>query len=156
MSIADLKYLVYEEPVATVPLLTVLYSCSCTQDRDMARKLHEEAGLAFFECYVNTPLAICESRDPKGLYKKVRRGEIKGFTGIDQSYEEPLNCELVIKSGEMSVDECVQSVISLLQQRVCRRVSVQGGPKNETSLVRPTAATVQNKIKWISLKCSWS
>jgi len=84
----------------------------------VARKLHEEAGLAFFECYVNTPLEICESRDPKGLYKKVRRGEIKGFTGIDQSYEEPLNSELVIKSGEMSVDECVQSVISLLQRRV--------------------------------------
>jgi len=88
----------------------------------VARKLHEEAGLAFFECYVNTPLEICESRDPKGLYKKVRRGEIKGFTGIDQSYEEPLNCELVIKSGEMSVDECVQNVITLLQQRVCQSV----------------------------------
>jgi len=93
-----------------------------TQDRELARKLHEEAGLAFFECYVNTPLEICESRDPKGLYKKARRGEIKGFTGIDQSYEEPMNCELVIRSGDMSVDECVQSVISLLQQRV--RLSV--------------------------------
>lgn len=68
---------------------------------------------------MNTPLEICENRDPKGLYKKARRGEIRGFTGIDQSYEEPLDCELVIKSGEMSVDECVQNVISLLQQRVC-------------------------------------
>jgi len=88
----------------------------------VARKLHEEAGLAFFECFINTPLEVCESRDPKGLYKKARRGEIKGFTGIDQSYEEPVNCELVIRSGEMSVDECVQSVISLLQQRVCQPV----------------------------------
>lgn len=87
------------------------------KDREVARKLHEEAGLAFFECFINTPLEVCESRDPKGLYKKARRGEIKGFTGIDQSYEEPVNCELVIRSGEMSVDECVQSVISLLQQR---------------------------------------
>jgi len=90
----------------------------------VARRLHEEAGLAFFECYVNTPLEICESRDPKGLYKKARRGEIKGFTGIDQSYEEPVNCELVIRSGEMSVDECVQSVICLLQQRVCPSLPV--------------------------------
>ena len=92
------------------------------QDRELARKLHEKAGLAFFECYVNAPLEICESRDPKELYKKARRGEIKGFTGIDQSYEEPVNCELVIRSGDMSVDECVQSVISLLQQRVCLSV----------------------------------
>ena len=75
--------------------------------------------MSFFECYVNTPIEICESRDPKGLYKRARRGEIKGFTGIDQSYEEPPNPELVIKSGEMSVDECVQNVVSLLQQRVC-------------------------------------
>jgi len=85
----------------------------------LARKLHEDAGLAFFECYVNTSLEICESRDPKGLYKKARRGQIRGFTGIDQPYEEPLSCELVIKSGETSVDECVQGVISFLQQRVC-------------------------------------
>jgi len=85
----------------------------------VARRLHEEAGLPFFECFVNTPIEICESRDPKGLYKKARRGEIKGFTGIDQSYEEPASPELVIRSGEMSVNECVHNVISLLQQRVC-------------------------------------
>lgn len=48
------------------------------QDRDSARKLHDEAGLPFFECYVNTPLNICESRDVKGLYKKARAGQIKG------------------------------------------------------------------------------
>jgi 3'-phosphoadenosine 5'-phosphosulfate synthase len=87
------------------------------KDREIARKLHEEAGLSFFECFVNTPLEICESRDPKGLYKKARRGEIRGFTGIDQQYEEPDHCELVIKSGELSVDECVQNVVQLLQQR---------------------------------------
>jgi 3'-phosphoadenosine 5'-phosphosulfate synthase len=87
------------------------------KDRELARKLHEEAGLSFFECFVNTPLEICESRDPKGLYKKARRGEIHGFTGIDQQYEEPDHCELIIKSGELSVDECVQNVVQLLQQR---------------------------------------
>jgi len=94
------------------------------QDRELARRMHDEAGLAFFECYLNTPIEICESRDPKGLYKKARRGEIKGFTGIDQSYEEPRNPELVIRSGDMSVDECVQNVISLLQQQVCLFLSV--------------------------------
>ena len=48
------------------------------QDREMARKLHEEAGLPFIECFVNTPLEVCESRDVKGLYKKARAGQIKG------------------------------------------------------------------------------
>lgn len=85
------------------------------KDRDLARHLHEEAGLMFIECFVNTPLDVCESRDPKGLYKKARRGEIKGFTGIDQEYEEPEKCELVIKSAEFSVDECVQDVVAFLQ-----------------------------------------
>jgi len=87
------------------------------KDRELARKLHEDAGLVFIECWVNTPLNVCESRDPKGLYKKARRGEIKGFTGIDQDYEEPKECEIIIKSGELSVDECIQSVIGLLQQK---------------------------------------
>jgi adenylylsulfate kinase-like enzyme len=74
--------------------------------------------LSFLECWVNTSLEVCETRDPKGLYKKARRGEIKGFTGIDQSYEEPQNCELVVQAGQLSVDECVQNVVALLQQKV--------------------------------------
>jgi 3'-phosphoadenosine 5'-phosphosulfate synthase len=87
------------------------------KDRELARKLHDEAGLLFLECYVNTSLQVCESRDPKGLYKKARRGEIRGFTGIDQNYEEPSSCELIIKAGELSVDECVQSVVKMLQEK---------------------------------------
>src|SRR5215203_1280346 len=51
-------------------------------DRDTARKLHEDAKLEFLECHVNTPLEVCEERDPKGLYKKARAGQLKGFTGI--------------------------------------------------------------------------
>ncbi|MBN4061278.1 adenylyl-sulfate kinase, partial [bacterium AH-315-I18] len=65
-------------------------------DRDQARKLHEEAGLNFVEVYVNVPLAVAEERDPKGLYKKARAGEIKGFTGIDDPYEEPKNAEILL------------------------------------------------------------
>lgn len=55
-------------------------------DRQLARDIHEAADLPFIVCHVATPLAICEERDPKGLYKRARRGEIKGFTGIDSAY----------------------------------------------------------------------
>ena len=57
--------------------------------RDHARALHDAAGLAFVEVFVDTPLEVCEQRDPKGLYAKARAGEITGFTGIDDPYEAP-------------------------------------------------------------------
>ncbi|XP_074647362.1 bifunctional 3'-phosphoadenosine 5'-phosphosulfate synthase-like isoform X1 [Tubulanus polymorphus] len=87
------------------------------KDRDIARKLHEDAGLTFLEIFVDAPLAICEKRDVKGLYKKARAGLIKDFTGIDSAYEEPSHAELSIKTGELTVDECVQQVIKLLQEK---------------------------------------
>lgn len=85
------------------------------RDRDRARKLHEDAGLPFFEVFVDTPLNVCEDRDVKGLYKKARAGIIKGFTGIDAEYEAPIKPDLVLKAGEWSEDECVQKVVDLLR-----------------------------------------
>jgi len=67
-------------------------------DRDAARQLHLNAGLPFIEVFVDTPINICEERDPKGLYKKARSGLIKGFTGVDDPYEPPFQPELVIKT----------------------------------------------------------
>ncbi|HEY3143541.1 MAG TPA: adenylyl-sulfate kinase [Acidimicrobiales bacterium] len=58
-------------------------------DRDQARRIHEAAGLRFIEVFVDTPIEICEARDPKGLYAKARAGEITGFTGVDDPYEAP-------------------------------------------------------------------
>ena len=58
--------------------ICVTFSMLFVQDRDNARKLHEDAGLQFLECYVNTPISVCEERDVKGLYKKARAGQIKG------------------------------------------------------------------------------
>jgi len=87
------------------------------KDRDEARRLHDEAGLPFIECYVNTSIDVCEQRDVKGLYKKARAGQIKGFTGIDQEYEPPLNPELVLRAGDLSIDECVQQLVQLLQTK---------------------------------------
>jgi adenylylsulfate kinase len=83
-------------------------------DRDEARKLHEENGLRFIEVFVDTPLEVCEKRDPKGLYKKARAGEIKGFTGIDDPYEAPEKAELVLDTSDKSVDDCVAEVITHL------------------------------------------
>ena len=94
------------------------------QDRIKARQLHEEAGLRFFECYVDTSLEICESRDAKGLYKKARAGIIKGFTGIDSAYEVPDKPDIVLKAGELSVDECVQELLKLLEKNDVLPVSV--------------------------------
>ncbi len=86
-------------------------------DRDLVRELHESAGLHFIEVYVNVPLAVAEDRDPKGLYKKARAGEIKNFTGIDDPYEAPPNPEIVLNTHEMSVEDEVDAIISLLIKR---------------------------------------
>jgi len=86
-------------------------------DRDMARKLHEDAGLHFIEVYMNTPLEVCEQRDPKGLYKKARAGEIKQFTGIDDPYEPPLHPELEIDTSKLSPSDAVAQVVDLLEKR---------------------------------------
>jgi len=99
------------------------------KDRQQARELHEKAGLQFIECYVNTPLDVCENRDVKGLYKKARAGQIKGFTGIDQQYEEPSKPEIVIEAGRDTLDECVQQVITLLQERGVLPVGVSSAVK---------------------------
>jgi adenylylsulfate kinase len=86
-------------------------------DRDIVRKLHEDAGMDFIEVYVDVPLAEAEKRDPKGLYKKARAGEIKNFTGISDPYEAPNNPELVLKSHEMSLQEEVEILLNLLESR---------------------------------------
>lgn len=89
------------------------------KDRDKARQIHERDGLPFLECFVDTPLSICERRDTKGLYAKARAGLIRGFTGIDQSYELPLQPDVILKAGESSIAECVHTIIRLLVDKVC-------------------------------------
>ncbi len=84
------------------------------RDRDAARKIHSDSGIEFFEVFVDTPVAECENRDPKGLYKKARAGEIKGFTGVDDPYEAPLKAELVLKAGEKSIEACVRECLAML------------------------------------------
>ena len=82
-------------------------------ERAFARSLIPDG--RFMEIYVRCPLAVCEARDPKGLYQKVRQGKIANFTGIDSPYEEPLSPELILDSATTSLEDCAASVIDLLK-----------------------------------------
>ncbi|MBY5921244.1 adenylyl-sulfate kinase [Ferrimonas balearica] len=81
-------------------------------DRKMVREMCGEG--QFIEVFVDTPLDVCESRDPKGLYKKARNGEIRNFTGIDSDYEAPLKPEVHLKTAEASIEECARQVVAYL------------------------------------------
>jgi adenylyl-sulfate kinase len=83
-------------------------------DRKMVRDLVEEG--EFIEIHMSTPLSVCEQRDPKGLYKKARQGEIKNFTGIDSSYEAPENPEITLNTAECDIAACADKVITYLKQ----------------------------------------
>lgn len=85
------------------------------EDRELARGLVEPD--EFVEIYVKCPLEECERRDPKGLYRKARSGEIAEFTGITSPYEEPFAPELVVESGTQSVEESVRIVLRHLEER---------------------------------------
>lgn len=81
-------------------------------DRQIVREITPEG--QFVEVFVDASLSVCRERDPKGLYAKADRGEIKQFTGIDSPYEEPLNAELVLDAGDLSVTESVNNLLAYL------------------------------------------
>lgn len=89
-------------------------------DRQLVRELVEDG--EFIEVFMDTPLQECERRDPKGLYKKARAGEIKNFTGIDSEYQPPENPEVTIQSASATVDQCVDQVVAYLKAKdlICR------------------------------------
>ncbi|CAG8573904.1 4740_t:CDS:2, partial [Gigaspora rosea] len=86
-------------------------------DRDAARKLHEDTGIPFIEIYVDAPLEIVEQRDPKGLYKKAKAGEIKDFTGISAPYEPPPSPEIHIPTDKLNVKESVKIILDYLVEQ---------------------------------------
>ena len=86
-------------------------------DRDKVRALHVEGKLPFIEVFVNTPIETCEQRDPKGLYKKARAGQLKGFTGIDDPYEAPLKPELTIDATHTSPQQATVLLIEYLEKQ---------------------------------------
>ncbi|XP_039543975.1 bifunctional 3'-phosphoadenosine 5'-phosphosulfate synthase 2b [Pimephales promelas] len=134
-----------------------------TKDRNDARKIHETAGLPFFEVFINASLEVCESRDVKGLYKKARAGEIKGFTGIDSDYEKPEAPELVLKTGELTVNDCILQLVDLLKEQdivptgVTEEVNELFVPENKLDLVLsdanilPTVTITELDLQWVQV-----
>lgn len=95
--------------VSLVPVISPFRS-----GRQKARELHQAAGVPFFEVFVDTPLEVCEQRDPKGLYAKVRAGELTGFTGIDAPYEAPENPDLVLTPTDGAPVAAATQVLALI------------------------------------------
>ena len=87
------------------------------EDRERVRELHRESGFAFIEIFVDCSLAAAEERDPKGLYKKARAGEIKNFTGIGDPYEAPQSPEIHLHTDQMSLEQEVEIIIDYLKQQ---------------------------------------
>ncbi len=86
------------------------------KDRDAVRALHVEGQLPFIEIHANTPIETCEQRDPKGLYKKARAGQLKNFTGIDDPYEEPLKPEITLDATNTSPQDATVLLIDYLEK----------------------------------------
>jgi bifunctional enzyme CysN/CysC len=108
---AHVAQLLADSGVVAIPSLVSPYRA----DRDLARQVHQEAGVPFLEVFVDTPLEECEKRDPKGLYARARAGEIKNFTGIDDPYEAPQSPEVRLGPGD--VDAAVEEIWSVLVAR---------------------------------------
>lgn len=84
--------------------------------REDRQKVRELLGKDFVEIYIDCPIEVCEKRDPKGIYKKARAGEIKHFTGIDSPYESPINPEIVVSTHLNTLDECVDKLVDYLEE----------------------------------------
>ena len=94
------------------------------RDREQAASLHGEVDLPFVEVFVDTPLALCEERDPKGLYARARAGDLAGMTGIDAPYEPPTNPDLVLHSGQESTEDAVAKVSATLLAACAAKLAV--------------------------------
>ena len=95
--------------VALVPLISPY-----RLDRERVRAAHAAAGLRFVEVFVDTPIELCEQRDPKGLYQKARAGEITGFTGIDDPYEPPTRPDVLLTPADGGVEEMAERVLGAI------------------------------------------
>lgn len=84
--------------------------------REDRQKVRDLLGKDFVEIYIDCPIEVCEKRDPKGIYKKARAGEIKHFTGIDSPYENPINPEIVVSTHLNTLDECVDKLVDYLEE----------------------------------------
>ena len=108
--VAHVARLLWDANVLTL----VSFSSPFRHEREVARQL---IGQDFIEIFVDTPLALCETRDPKGLYSKARKGEITQFTGISSPYELPENPEIILHSDRESIEQSVEKIMILLHNK---------------------------------------
>ncbi|MCJ1465090.1 Adenylyl-sulfate kinase [Pseudocyphellaria aurata] len=116
------------ENIRRIAEVALLFADSCTitltsfispyrEDRRKARDLHKACSISFIEIYIQIPISMAEQRDPKGLYAKARKGEIKDFTGVNAPYEEPEKAEIVVNSGETGVEEAVAQIVAYMEEK---------------------------------------
>lgn len=118
------------------------------EDREMARRIHKDSDLKFFEIHVDTSLAVCESRDVKGLYKKARAGSIQGFTGVTQAYEAPENPDLSVPTEGLTVSQSTFKVIKLLEdENIIPKFLREGEPIPELFVPDHLKAAVEAEAK---------
>jgi bifunctional enzyme CysN/CysC len=98
--------------VACVPVISPYRA-----GRDHARSIHEASDLVFVEVFVDAPLAVCEARDPKGLYRRARAGELRGLTGVDDPYEAPTEPDLVVATADVSPLAAAGLIVAALRAR---------------------------------------
>lgn len=110
--VAEVGRLFVDAGIITIAAFTSPYR----EDRKFARKLFRPG--EFVEIYVRCPRAECEKRDGKGYYEKARSGRIKGFTGVDSSYEEPENPELILETDKYDVETCLEKILTYLRKEL--------------------------------------
>jgi 3'-phosphoadenosine 5'-phosphosulfate synthase len=127
--VGELACLFADAGVITIVSLVSPY----LEDRNAVRKRHEEQGIKFLEVFMDVPLSIVQERDPKGLYAKVAAGELKGFTGVDDPYEPPINPEINMKNQEMTI----QQSVDVIMRKLYKEGVLVGGPVLPNGLPYP-------------------
>jgi 3'-phosphoadenosine 5'-phosphosulfate synthase len=127
--VGELSCLFSDAGVITIVSLVSPYK----DDRDAVRKRHKDQNIKFMEVFMDVPLTVVQDRDPKGLYKKVAAGELKGFTGVDDPYEAPEHAEIVLKNQDMSVQESVD----VIMRELVKHGILVGGPTLPNGLPYP-------------------
>lgn len=135
---AEVAQLFSEAGVITMVTLISPYR----KDRDAAREAHKKKGIPFIEVFMDVPLDVVKARDPKGLYAKVAKGLIKGFTGIDSPYEVPLKPEVHMMNHQKTIDQCVDELVFELR----KRGFLSGDPTADSGLAAPDGGELINLI----------
>lgn len=128
-------------------VVTTAFISPYTEDRDMAREIHKAADIPFIEVFVDCPLDVAESRDPKGLYKKARSGIIKNFTGIDAPYEKPPSPEITLDTSKLSISECAGVILTYLTEKGLISAEAKDEAKPAKAVEEPAAAPVAEAEK---------